>query len=118
MKNKLVQIANYMTNRYEGKKHGGYNIYQDSKIKISYDTYYPNVEVHINKDGLWKLVALYNGHGITQAYLSGQWVNYVDELYPQAVENEILYRKEQARIKKEEEKAKFSSIDDSEVFKD
>ena len=83
---KLIIIATYLKTRYESKKHGGYNIYEDDKIKIAYDTYYPNVDVYVKIDSNWKLVLLHNGHGFDQEYHPGVWLKYVEDcLYPKAL---------------------------------
>ena len=40
-------VARYLRTRYESKKHGGYYVYEDDKIIIKYDTYYPNLDIRV-----------------------------------------------------------------------
>lgn len=114
---KLISIARYLKTRYEYKGHGGYMIYEDDKIEIFYDTYYPNVDVYVKLNGEKKLVLLRSGHGYDQEYHSGKWEEYVDEvLYPRA----LIAMKASELVKKEEEARKiqenFGVIDDSHIF--
>lgn len=114
---KLITIARYLTTRYESKKHGGYDIYEDEKIKISYDTFFPNVEVHINDGGKWVLVLLHNGGGFDQVNHPGKWEKYVtDVLFPKAEKAKKLKLEKQKREKEIEHNNKYGAIDDSHIF--
>lgn len=115
--NKLIEIAGYLTTEKKYKGHGYWEIYENDKIKIMYDTYYPNVSVYIKIDGKEELVLLHSGHGITQEYHSGAWENYCENiLFPRATRAKQLYiLKENEKLEKEKFK-KFCSIDDSKVF--
>ena len=113
----LVTIANYLTTRYESKKHGGHNIYEDDKIMIAYDTYYPNVTVRIFDKGDWKLVLLRNGGGFNQVYHRGLWVDYATNvLYPKALEAKAQEEEAQKKEKEREHYEKFGDIDDAHIF--
>ena len=72
-----TQIANHLTTRTESKNHGGYNIYEDEKIIICLDTYYPNLEILIKKDGNKIPVLSRSGHGHNILYRPGQWEKYI-----------------------------------------
>ena len=117
LKSKLVDIAKYLRTDYKCKKHGSYDIYDDGKVSIQYDTYYPNVQVHVYIDEKKTLAAHYSGHGYTQEFHGGAWVNYVNDiLYPKAIE--AKNRSISLRAKKEEERRKklFNPLDDRSVF--
>ena len=117
MINQLIAIAIYLITSYQSKKHGGWNIYEDEKIKIMYDTYYPNVSTYVKIDGKENLVISHSGHGITQEYHQGNWEKYIsDVLYPKAIEAKRL--SDIAEKQREEEKRQklFGLIDDSKVF--
>ena len=93
----LKLIANYLTTKREkpeSKQHGVYRIYQDDKIRISFDTFYPNIDVHVFIDGVAHLAMSHLGHGYTSEYHCGAWELYVIEvLYPKAkVAAEASYR--------------------------
>lgn len=109
-------VAKNMTTRTEYKKHGSYLIYEDDKVQISYDTYYPNLDVSIRMDDKWKLVLMRNGHGFNQEYHPGAWEEYIKSLAPKAIE--AKERKERERLERErkEREAKFAPVDDSKIF--
>lgn len=116
-KDTLVSIANNLTTKYKSKGHGGYNIYQDDKICISYDTYYPNLQVNVCVDGKWELAALYSGHGHTIEFHHGAWCGYVDDvLAPKAEAARI--EKEQVKKRRQEDaaRAKSKPLNDAHVF--
>lgn len=117
MKSKLIAIATHLRTESRGKKHGSYSVYRDDKIEISYDTYYPNVEVTIFIDGSRTTVAHYSGHGHTVEFHDGQWCRYVtDKLYPLALKAREDYETMLENKRLAEQNAKFGSIDDSSIF--
>lgn len=117
MKEKLTTIANYLTTRNANKKHGGYNIYEDDKIYISYDTYHPNVDVYVFIEGKKHLAAIYSGHGYRQEFHPGEWCNYVkDVLYPKACVARETAREAALKLEEGRKKAKNARLPDESVF--
>lgn len=115
---KAAIIATYLKTRHESKKHGGYDIYEDDKIQISYDTYFPNISIYIKFPGKdSECVYSKSGHGILSIYHPGAWEQYIDTLYPKALKakDDLI----QQRLEKEElERQKhFTPIDDRDLFK-
>ena len=114
---KLKLIANYLTTKRESKKHGGYNIYQDDKIRISYDTYFPNVGVHVFIDGVAHLAVSHSGHGHTNKYHGGAWEQYVTGvLYPKAVKAEADWKAKREQRKANQERKERAPLNDWAVF--
>ncbi len=114
---KLTAIAQFLKTRHESKKHGGYDIYEDDLIQISYDTYYPNLAVYINKNDKWQLVLCYNGGGFSEKHHPGAWENYVIEiLYPKAVGAQKTAEIKIQQNKDAEFNKKFGPVDDKEIF--
>lgn len=112
-----MTIATYLTDQREGKKHGYYEIYEDDKIKISYDTYYPNVHVVVYINGKRNLAAIFSGHGNIQEYHGGAWEKYViNVLYPKALLKETQAKEAWARKKERENKIKNAPLNDGSVF--
>jgi len=105
------EIATYLRTSYQGKKHGGYNIYEDDKIKIYYDTYYPNVDVYVKlPNGTEQMVLNRSGHGYNQEFHSGEWENYCkDILYPKALEAKKKYEEEMKKKEQAEHENKFGN---------
>lgn len=117
MKSELILIATYLTDQYESKKHGGYEVYEDDKIKIMYDTYYPNVCVYVKIDSKKDLAAIYSGHGHIQEYHPGHWEKYVsDKLYPAALLAKDEYLKAKELKKRRDLEKKQSRLNDAHVF--
>lgn len=96
-----INIAVYLKTAYQGKKHGGYDIYEDDKVRIIYDTYYPNVDVYVKTpDGAKHLVLCRSGHGYNQEYHPGDWEMYLQRtLLPLSVDARI---KKEQKVKDEE----------------
>lgn len=117
MKAKLIMIANYLMTESRGKKHGSYHVYKDDKIEIAYDTYYPNVDVHVFIDGERKTAAIYSGHGTTQEYHNGAWTKYVEDvLYPKAVKAKADHEAAIKERDRQQQAKKFGALDDKSVF--
>lgn len=111
----IYVITKYLKTRHESKKHGGYDIYEDDKIEISYDTYYPNRSVYV-KFGSKKELVHVSSDDKTSTHRPGKWEEYITELYEKALE---LKKKEEARNLEKAEKEKqdhFGTIDDSKIF--
>ena len=109
-------IAQNLTTRTEGKKHGSYMIYEDDKIQIAYDTYYPNLDVYIKTPEKKTLVLLRSGHGHNQEYHPGAWEQYVLSLVPKALEAKQKAESEALERKRAEEKKAFGPVDDAAIF--
>lgn len=118
MKSKLIKIAKFLMTEQEGKNHGSYLVYkEEGKIKIMYDTYYPNVNVYVWTEGKRALAALFSGHGHTQEYHPGAWEKYVsDELYPKALEAEEKYNERMEQRKQQQRSVKFGALNDKATF--
>lgn len=118
MKAELITIACHLTTRRESKKHGGYLIYDEpEKIEISYDTYYPNVDVRVWINGQWELAAMFSGHGHTQEYHGGEWESYVlKALYPRALEAKAQHERSKREAEEREREAKAKRLNDSATF--
>lgn len=115
--NYLILIASYLKNNQIYKKHGYWYIYEDDKIKIMYDTYYPNVDVYLKINGEEKLVLLRSGHGIVQQYHPGAWEKYCENvLLPKAIEAKKVAEAEREAREKKEKESRFAPIDDSKIF--
>lgn len=115
-KKDLITIALHMTDQSRSKKHGSYKLYEDEKIKISYDTYYPNLQVDIKVDGAWEMVARYSGHGYVQEYHKGRWEEYVMSLLPIALERKRKMEAEQKINEQARKEELFKPINDAAVF--
>ena len=104
-------IATYLKTRYESKKYGGYNIYEDDKIYISYDTYYPNIDVYVKiPDGKRYCVLNHSGHGYNQEYHSGEWEKYCkDILLPKALVKKEEHENQMKIKQQKEHEDRFSS---------
>lgn len=115
-----IFIADYLKTSYSAKKHGGYNIYEDDRIRISRDTFVPNISVNIKIDGEQQTVysAGYTNHRNPDVFHRGLWIGYMMGLLPaardakQKKEDEVQARKEAQREKN------FTPIDDRAIFED
>lgn len=108
-------IAKRLCTYYIAKNHGGYDIYEDERIIISYDTYYPNVEVEVRDVGI---VFSCSGHYPPRPslYRSGAWIEYVRTLHVKAVERHVNKEREAIRKREEQHQRQFGSVDDAAVF--
>ena len=111
-------VAAEMTNETRTKKHGGYVIYRDGKIRVSLDTYVANIHVQIIREGNEETVysAGYRNHASPGHFHPGLWIDYLAGLYEQAKE---LRDQRKARLEeklKTEREAKFAPVDDHEIF--
>jgi hypothetical protein len=109
-------IARNLTTRTQGKKHGSYLIYEDDKIQIAYDTYYPNLDIYIKTPEKKVLVMLRSGHGYNQEYHPGAWEQYVASLIPKALDAKQKAESEEIERKRAEERKSFGPVDDAAIF--
>jgi DNA-binding transcriptional MerR regulator len=84
--NHIITICHYLRNGYSTKKHGGYNIYSDSKIHAITDTCVPNVDLYVNIGESREYVFGCSYHGDQVTYHPGKWEDYLDELFDKATE--------------------------------
>lgn len=100
---KIIAVCTFLRTRYEGKKHGGYNIYEDDKIIASCDTYVPNVNLNIklpNNTNESVFSCSYSGDFAN--YHAGKWELYLNDLYEKACL--VMAQKEEERRREVVEK--------------
>ena len=80
-----------------GKKYGYLYTYEDGKLKISYDSWGPNVQIHWDEKFVFS-----NSLGEITTYRSDieGWVAKIEKLYTEI----IIPKKEQEKLKREEER--------------
>ena len=106
-----VLLCQYMTNRYESKKHGGYKYYEDDKISIALDTYVPNLDIYVfTPNGKRNRVLAKTNNGDIMKYNPGKWEGYILSFGDVALASKEAYDK--AREKREREKyaQRFSKV--------
>ena len=111
-------IATHLRTRYQGKKHGGYNIYEDEKIHISLDTYVPNLDIQvITPEGRETVfsAAYHNWHrpGI---FRPGQWVEYLMGFGEQVERAKREAKEKRETEKREDLQKRYRPIEDAAVF--
>ena len=111
----LIHIAVNLRTRYQGKGHGGYCIYEDGKIQILYDTYFPNVDVYL-KDANKTHAYSRSGHGHVNVHHPGAWESYVQTLIPLADAAKTEKEAASAAREKCEQERRFAPIDDRHLF--
>ena len=111
----LSFIAQNLRTRHEGKKHGGYDIYEDDKVSIWYDTYFPNVSVYL-MDEAKTCVYSRSGHGIVSIHRPGAWEAYCESLMPRAKAAGAEKASIIAAKNKREHDAAFGGVNDSALF--
>jgi hypothetical protein len=109
-------VAQYLTTRHESKRHGGYQIYEDEKVEIWYDTYYPNLEVYVKRGDQKTTVLLRGGGGHTQEHHPGKWEEYVRSLSPKAMAAKKTQERQLVEKREQEKQKRFGAIDDSHIF--
>jgi len=83
---KIATICEYLYTNTASKKHGGYLIYSDDKIKLDLDTYVPNTTaIVILPKGETEHVFTASYTGYIQTYHGGKWEDYLNELYEKAL---------------------------------
>ena len=115
-------VANNLTTQYWKKKHGGYNIYEDDRIRICLDTYSPNVDVSIpaGEDREWTPVFCAGQHSThsPQIFRPGRWIEYLARLHERAlwVRTEREARREQEQA--EEQTRRYAPVNDAMIYAD
>lgn len=115
LNSKVIKIArtlcNYVTTRYQSKKHGGYNIYEDDKIAILADTNVSNLDVYVtDEEGKRHLVLSRNYIGDNQVYHPGKWEGHILALGDLAEEAKAKALEEAESQKLEEQNRRFSPV--------
>jgi len=107
---KAKTITNELQTDYKDKKHGGYSVYEDAKIKISLDTYVPNWVIVVKlKD---KTVTVASGGCNTPEdtnMIHGKWEEYFEALYQNALQakERCLKKAIEETNRKQQEHEKF-----------
>ena len=112
-----IIVGRELRTEWRGKKHGGYNIYEDDKIVVSVDTYVPNIDISIKRGGK-KLEEVYDADYFGRIYTfhPGRWQDYLAEIAHKALET-VRERMEKGRAARQAEQEKrFGPIDDSDLF--
>ena len=118
--NAACMVANELQNKYIDKKHGGYAVYRDDRIRVTLDTYAPNVAVRIihsaDRDETVFSCA-YHSAGSPNVYRPGAWVSYLlDRLLPMAMEVAKERRTEEHTRQVKREAMLFGPVDDAAIF--
>ena len=112
-------VATHLRTAHEQKKHGGYDVYQDDKLRISLDTYVPNLWITvISPDGELRPVfsASHFSWHRPSIFRPGRWTQYLLDLaQAAATKREELNQQRQAR-EEENRLTHFGPIDDQEIF--
>jgi hypothetical protein len=111
-----ILVAQYLTTRHESKKHGGYQIFEDDRLRISYGTYYPNLNIVVKDGDKTVTVLSRGGSGTVSEYHPGRWEDYVRSLYPKAKAAQETKEREWREKCEAEKRRKFEPIDDSHIF--
>lgn len=84
---KVDCITKHLQTRYEGKKHGGYNIYEDEFIELSMDTYFPNwtIIVKLPEERLTVASGSNQAEARPKNFIPGIWQDYINDLYKKAL---------------------------------
>ncbi len=112
-------VATHLRTRHTPKKHGGYDVYEDEKIRIMLDTYVPNIDVQIFPPGenpVTVFAASYTRWSNPEVFRTGEWMKYLEELLPKAIAERD--RKEDERQEKErlERERRYGPVDDAIIF--
>lgn len=118
-------VAEFLRTSYSAKKHGGYSIYDDGKIRVSLDTYVPNVDIWVygvdpeSPDRPTRVYAAsYHSVARPETFKPGKWLDHLAQLALKA--EEVRDEKKAAR---EAEKVaadarRYSAVNDAHVFGD
>ncbi len=112
-------VARYLKTKHRTKKHGGYDIYEDEKIRVTLDTYVSNVDVLVNLNEQWTTVfaAGYSSWGHPQIFRPGVWVEHlVETLLPRAKEMKANQERVVAAQEAARSQERYGPIDDAAVF--
>ena len=110
-------VCTYTKTRYEAKSHGGYDVYEDDKIRVELDTYVPNVNISISLNGEWQSVFSAGYGGSVGNFNRGAWVEYLLRvLLPRAEEVEAETIAQRESDMRQHEYERTAPIADSAVF--
>ncbi|MHA1348041.1 MAG: hypothetical protein ACTSO3_16690 [Candidatus Heimdallarchaeaceae archaeon] len=93
--NKLRTIADELTTDYQGKKHGGYNIFSDGNLGISRDTYACNISASYKGK---RVVSIHLGK-LIRFIPSVDFLTLIDLLYKQAMKLKTKHERRKAEEK-------------------
>ena len=106
-------IAQYLTTRWQSKRHGSYAIYEDDKLSIWLDTYHPTVWVRL---ATGVLVLEREGSGSLVAFHPGHWLDYLEPLAERAAaaaqEEDEYWQRKRAAIRQ----ARSQPVNDAALF--
>ena len=111
-------VAREMHTQTIGKKHGSYLIYDDGKMVISLDTFTPNINISIIQEE--QPVSVFSaGHRSWDrpgVFHPGRWIDHLEKLSERA-QTAAAERKETERRRSQlEHEARFTPVDDSDLF--
>lgn len=79
-------LCDYMKTKYVSKKHGGYNIFEDDKVRLCLDTYVWNIDVYVKKPNGEEVLVLSRSYaGYNQVYHPGKWEDHIMNLRDKAL---------------------------------
>ena len=116
-------VYNLIT-EHRKKKHIGYKLYEDDRIRIGLDTYAPNEEIDIKipagADGKWTTVFSTTRHSPDNPniFRPGRWTDYLAQLYPRALEVQTKRQAEIGRKQAEDRARRYEPVDDAAVYTD
>lgn len=125
-------IAQEFFNARIPKKHGEYLVYDDDKIIISLDSYFPNLSVYIKDGGESRPFKGQHGiddsGGVTRVlerpgdqkpvqFRDGLWVDYIVGLGQKALSKRREYQKNAAKVKLSQLQHSNRPVDDEALFK-
>ena len=112
-------VARNLTTRHVEKKHGGYDLYEDGRIRVCLDTYAPNIHIEIpaGENGEWVTVFGKSHHTRTpNIFRPGLWVEYLELLYRRAQEIKTKQEAENRQRQAEETARRYGPVDDAEIY--
>ena len=116
-------VYNLIT-EHRKKKHIGYKLYEDDRIRIGLDTYAPNEEIDIKipagEDRKWTTVFSTTRHSLDNPniFRPGRWTDYLAQLYPRALEVQAKQQAEIGRKKAEDRARRYEPVDDAAIYAD
>ena len=116
IRHNAILVTQELRTDYIAKKHGGYDIYQDDRLRIVVDTYVPNIGICLVDRGQRVCVFSTAYHSAPTIYRPGHWEEYLADLSKQA---HLKRTQRKAVIQAEEELEhgrRFGPIDDSAIF--
>ena len=94
----IDEVCNYLRTSYVGKKHGGFNIFNDGKLNLSTDTFVNNVSADvILPDGSSETVFSCSHMGDVSCYHPGKWEQHLEALSSRAMDTKMDLMDEKAK---------------------